>query len=62
LFFPVDPDARIDITTSLLEGRLMDVARHEKVVFQRRSDTAASLLRRGIIDPEMALAVTEALA
>jgi type II secretory ATPase GspE/PulE/Tfp pilus assembly ATPase PilB-like protein len=62
LFFPVDPDARLSISAALLDGRLSDVARHEKVVFQKRSDTAAALLRRGVVDPEVALAATEALA
>jgi len=61
MFVPFDADLRHRLADYLLEGSLGDVKKLDGIVFQSRVEAAAALLRRGVIDPEIALAGTDAL-
>jgi type II secretory ATPase GspE/PulE/Tfp pilus assembly ATPase PilB-like protein len=61
LFIPFDPELRHRIADYMLEGNTNDIKRLQGVIFQSRAESAAALLRRGVIDPEIALAGTESL-
>ena len=61
LFIPFDPELRHRIADYMLEGNTVDIKRLQGVIFQSRAESASALLRRGVIDPEIALAGTESL-
>ena len=61
LFIPFDTDLRHRIADYLMEDNLSDVKKLDGVVFQSRVEAAASLMRRQIIDPEIALAGAESI-
>ena len=61
LFIPFDPELRHRIADYMLEGNTADIKRLQGVIYQSRAESAAALLKRGVIDPEIALAGTESL-
>lgn len=61
LFIPFEPELRHRIADYMLEGNTGDIKNLQGVVWQGRAESASALLRRGIIDPEIALAGTESL-
>lgn len=56
LFVPFDPEVRHRMSRLIADGNIGDVRSLEGVLFHPRAEAASSLLRRGIIDPEIALA------
>jgi len=61
LFIPFDADLRHRLADYLMEGNLSDVKKLDGIVFQSRAEAAAALMRRHIIDPEIALAGAESI-
>lgn len=60
-FLPFDPELRHNMTNALLNGNIIEIKALKGVIYQARADAASALLRRGVIDPELALSVTDSL-